>query len=56
MDQLRACTVNAAAILLDDAAKVDNQTHVPIIFKSDDNCLWVAKQTLFLHLTPLRHS
>jgi hypothetical protein len=45
MEQLRACTVNAAAILLDDATKVDNQTHVPIIFKSDtDNCLCVPNQ------------
>ena len=43
MEQLRACTVNAAALLLDDAAKIDNSTHVPIIFKSDiDNCLFVA--------------
>jgi hypothetical protein len=43
MEQLRACTVNAAALLLDDAAKIDNSTHVPIIFKSDiDNCLFVT--------------
>jgi hypothetical protein len=45
MEQLRACTVNAAAILLDDATKIDNQAQVPIIFKSDiDNCLCVPNQ------------
>lgn len=50
MEQLRACTVNTAALLLDDAAKIDNQTHVPIIFKSDDNCLCVEKQTVIFFI------
>ena len=47
MEQLRACSVNTAASLLHDAAKIDSQNHVPIIFKSDaDNCLCVAKRTI----------
>jgi hypothetical protein len=54
MEQLRACTVNAAALLLDDAAKIDNSTHVPIIFKSDiDNCLFVAIFYGLLYLIPI---
>jgi len=40
MEQLRACSVNTAASFLSDATKIDSQTHVSVIFKSEiDNCL-----------------
>jgi hypothetical protein len=44
MEQLRACNVCTASILLDDAVRIDHQMHIPIVFKSDVDNLLCALQ------------